>query len=37
MPGVDAGLYVRLYEERELEIRFGQAYLSYRAHAPFFL
>jgi protein-S-isoprenylcysteine O-methyltransferase Ste14 len=29
-------LFVRLYEERELEIRFGEFYLQYRARAPFF-
>jgi len=30
-------LYVRLYEERELEVRFGDAYLRYKARTPFFL
>jgi len=30
-------LYVRLYEERELEVRFGEAYLRYKARTPFFL
>lgn len=30
-------LYVRLYEERELEVRFGEAYLLYKARTPFFL
>jgi len=29
-------LFVRLYEERELEIRFGQSYLQYKARTPFF-
>ena len=29
-------LYVRLYEERELEIRFGESYLRYKARTPFF-
>ena len=29
-------LYVRLYEERELELRFGEPYLRYRAQTPFF-
>lgn len=29
-------LYVRLYEERELEIRFGESYLRYKAQTPFF-
>ncbi|HVO64401.1 MAG TPA: methyltransferase [Terriglobales bacterium] len=29
-------LFVRLYEERELEIRFGESYLRYRAQTPFF-
>jgi protein-S-isoprenylcysteine O-methyltransferase Ste14 len=29
-------LYVRLYEERELEIRFGESYLHYKARTPFF-
>ena len=28
--------YVRLYEERELELRFGRAYLNYKAREPFF-
>jgi protein-S-isoprenylcysteine O-methyltransferase Ste14 len=30
-------LYVRLYEEREIEVRFGDAYLLYKARTPFFL
>lgn len=30
-------LYVLLYEERELEIRFGEAYLLYKERTPFFL
>ncbi|MBI1741131.1 MAG: hypothetical protein HY233_13645 [Acidobacteriales bacterium] len=30
-------LYVRIYEERELEVRFGEAYLGYKATTPFFL
>ncbi|HTW47938.1 MAG TPA: methyltransferase [Acidobacteriaceae bacterium] len=30
-------LYVRIYEERELELRFGAPYLEYKARAPFFL
>lgn len=30
-------LYVKLYEERELEVRFGTPYLDYRAKTPFFL
>lgn len=30
-------LYVLLYEERELEVRFGEAYLLYKARTPFFL
>lgn len=29
-------LYVRLYEERELELRFGESYLRYKAQTPFF-
>lgn len=29
-------LYVRLYEEHELEVRFGEAYLRYKARTPFF-
>ena len=29
-------LFVRLYEERELEIRFGESYLRYKARTPFF-
>jgi protein-S-isoprenylcysteine O-methyltransferase Ste14 len=29
-------LYVRLYEERELELRFGDSYLDYKAQTPFF-
>lgn len=29
-------LFVRLYEERELEIRLGEAYLRYKARTPFF-
>ena len=29
-------LFVRLYEERELEIRFGEPYLRYKAKTPFF-
>jgi len=29
-------LLVRLYEERELEIRFGESYLRYKAKTPFF-
>jgi protein-S-isoprenylcysteine O-methyltransferase Ste14 len=28
--------YVKVYEERELEIRFGEAYRVYRASTPFF-
>jgi protein-S-isoprenylcysteine O-methyltransferase Ste14 len=28
-------VFVRVYEERELEIRFGQAYRAYRATTPF--
>lgn len=28
-------MFVRVYEERELEIRFGQAYRAYRATTPF--
>ncbi len=27
--------FVRLYEERELEIRFGSSYAEYRARTPF--
>ena len=30
-------LYVRIYEERELEVRFGESYLRYKAKTPFFL
>ena len=29
-------LFVLLYEERELEIRFGESYLQYKARTPFF-
>ena len=29
-------LFVRLYEERELEIRFGESYLRYKAQTRFF-
>jgi len=29
-------VFVRLYEERELEIRFGESYLQYKARTPFF-
>jgi protein-S-isoprenylcysteine O-methyltransferase Ste14 len=29
-------LFVRFYEERELEIRFGEPYLQYKARTPFF-
>ena len=29
-------LFVRIYEERELEIRFGESYLRYKARTPFF-
>jgi len=29
-------LYVRLYEERELELRFGESYLRYKAQTSFF-
>lgn len=29
-------LLVRLYEERELELRFGESYLRYKAQTPFF-
>jgi protein-S-isoprenylcysteine O-methyltransferase Ste14 len=29
-------LFVLLYEERELEIRFGESYLRYKAKTPFF-
>ena len=31
------GLYVRLYKERELDARFGEAYLLCKARTPFFL
>lgn len=30
-------LYVLIYEERELEVRFGESYIRYRGHTPFFL
>jgi protein-S-isoprenylcysteine O-methyltransferase Ste14 len=30
-------LYVRIYEERELAVRFGESYLQYKAQTPFFL
>ncbi|MBZ5654219.1 MAG: hypothetical protein LAO56_02955 [Acidobacteriia bacterium] len=30
-------LYVRIYEERELEVRFGESYVRYKAQTPFFL
>jgi protein-S-isoprenylcysteine O-methyltransferase Ste14 len=30
-------LYVRIYEERELEVRFGESYIRYKARTPFFL
>lgn len=30
-------LFVKLFEERELEIRFGPPYLEYKAKTPFFL
>ena len=30
-------LYVKIYEERELEIRFNGGYLEYKARTPFFL
>lgn len=30
-------VFVKVYEERELEIRFGQDYRDYRAHTPFLL
>lgn len=30
-------LYVRIYEERELEVRFGEAYVRYRERTPFFI
>jgi len=30
-------LYVRIYEERELEVRFGESYLQYKSRTPFFL
>jgi len=30
-------LFVKLFEERELEIRFGAPYLAYKAKTPFFL
>jgi len=29
-------LFVRFYEERELEIRFGESYLQYKGRTPFF-
>jgi len=29
-------LFVLVYEERELEIRFGESYLQYKARTPFF-
>ena len=29
-------LFVRIYEERELEIRFGESYLQYKRRTPFF-
>jgi protein-S-isoprenylcysteine O-methyltransferase Ste14 len=29
-------LFVRFYEERELEIRFGESYLRYKSQTPFF-
>jgi len=29
-------LFVKFYEERELEIRFGEPYLQYKARTPFF-
>ena len=29
-------LFVKIYEERELEIRFGESYLKYKAKTPFF-
>ena len=29
-------LFVRVYEERELEVRFGEPYLRYKAKTPFF-
>lgn len=29
-------LYVRIYEERELEVRFGEAYVQYKERTPFF-
>jgi len=28
--------FVRVYEEKELEIRFGEPYIKYRALTPFF-
>jgi protein-S-isoprenylcysteine O-methyltransferase Ste14 len=30
-------LFVKVYEERELEIRFGQSYLDYKARTPGFI
>jgi len=30
-------LLVRIYEERELEVRFGDSYVQYKAKTPFFL
>lgn len=30
-------LYIRLLEEKEMEARFGQAYLDYRRSTPFFI
>lgn len=30
-------MYLKVYEERELEIRFGEAYLEYRTTTPMFL
>ena len=30
-------LFVKIYEERELEVRFGKSYLEYKARTPFFL
>lgn len=30
-------LFVHLYEERELEIRFGSSYVEYKAKTPFFM
>lgn len=29
-------LFLRVYEEKELEIRFGEAYLEYKARTPMF-